>query len=235
MVWINMDVYESAGSTNDAGAIVASDETWVGIPEVAACLHVSTDTAYRWVDTQGFPRLLSAEAVRKAIARGVETGLFGHATGRSQLGDDGRFLIDRSRIAFERSVADDEVDLDAGLLIAPSAIPEKPSASGSETTDFNVNGEGTGQSGDGDDSGAHPSSGEGSGVVYPTDDREIAVSFVSVGPEERLRRMERTGQSRGCGGHYLDPRDGKGSAGVRRGQAGERRVRAAARTRTHRR
>ena len=33
--------------------IVASDEPWVGIPEVAAHLHMSTDTAYRWVDTPG--------------------------------------------------------------------------------------------------------------------------------------------------------------------------------------
>ena len=40
-------------STNNAGAIVASDEPWVGIPEVAAHLHVSPDTAYRWVDTRG--------------------------------------------------------------------------------------------------------------------------------------------------------------------------------------
>lgn len=44
---------------------------------------------------------------------------------------------------------------------------------------INVNGEDTGQSGDGDDSGAHPSSGEGSGVVYLTGGREIAVSFVA--------------------------------------------------------
>ena len=54
MVWImNMVMYGSARSINNAGAIVASDEPWVGIPEVTAHLHVSTDTAYRWVDTQG--------------------------------------------------------------------------------------------------------------------------------------------------------------------------------------
>ena len=34
---------------------MASDEPWVGIPEVAAHLHVSKDTVYRWVDTQGLP------------------------------------------------------------------------------------------------------------------------------------------------------------------------------------
>ena len=34
---------------------MASDEPWVGIPEVAAHLRVSKDKVYRWVDTQGLP------------------------------------------------------------------------------------------------------------------------------------------------------------------------------------
>ena len=91
----------------------------------------------------------------------------------------GRFLIDRSRVAFERSVADDEVDLDAGLLIAPSTIPEKPSASGGETTGGNEDGEDTGQPRDGDDTSEGPPSGEGSGAGYPDGGRQIAVSFVA--------------------------------------------------------
>ena len=74
----------------------------------------------------GFPRLLSNAVVRKAIALGVQTGLFGYTTGRPSLGNDGHYQIDRSRIAFERSVADDEIDLDSGFLILPRAIPEKP-------------------------------------------------------------------------------------------------------------
>ena len=74
----------------------------------------------------GFPRLLSNEVVRKAIARGVGTGLFGYTTGRPSLGEDGRYQVDRSRIAFERSVADDEIDLDSGFLILPKALLEKP-------------------------------------------------------------------------------------------------------------
>ena len=106
----------------------------LGDPGNHAAGIATTEVLKGFYEFLGFPRLLSAEAVRKAIARGVETGLFGYATGRPQLGEDGRFLIDRSRVAFERSVADDEVDLDTGLLIAPSAIPEKPSASGSEAT-----------------------------------------------------------------------------------------------------
>ena len=126
----------------------------------------------------GFPRLLSAEAVRRAVTRGVQTGLFGYTTGRPQLGEDGRYLINRSRVAFDRDVADDEIDLDAGFLMVPTAIPQMQSAPTSETA------------GDGDDAGEMEqsavdgdsdelSSGDGSGVIYPTDSREIAVAFVA--------------------------------------------------------
>ena len=72
----------------------------------------------------GFPRLGDADAVRTAIARGVETGLFAYTTGRPALGDDGRYRVDRGRIAFERALAEDEIDLDSGFLIAPAALPQ---------------------------------------------------------------------------------------------------------------
>ena len=74
----------------------------------------------------GFPRLLSGDAVRKAVARGVETGLFGYATGRPTLGEDGRYRIGRSHVAFERAVAEDEIDLDSGFLMLPAALPAQP-------------------------------------------------------------------------------------------------------------
>ena len=73
----------------------------------------------------GFPRLHSEDVVRGAIARGVETGLFAYATGRPELDDTGRYKLDWSRIAFNRSVSDDEIDLDSGFLIVPAALPEK--------------------------------------------------------------------------------------------------------------
>ncbi len=82
----------------------------------------------------GFPRLLTADVVRNAIARGVETGLFGYVTGRPDLGDDGRYRIDRSRVAFERSVAVDEIDLDSGFLMIPAALPAKPAEPTGTTT-----------------------------------------------------------------------------------------------------
>ena len=76
----------------------------------------------------GFPRLHAADVVRTAIARGVETGLFACTTGRPPLGDDGRYRLDRGRIAFERTVAEDEIDLDSGFLIAPAALPAPAAA-----------------------------------------------------------------------------------------------------------
>lgn len=88
---------------------------------------IATDTVLTgFYEFLGFPRLLSSDAVRKAIALGVETGMFGYVTGRPTLGDNGRYQIDRSRVAFERSVADDEIDLDSGFLIVPTALPEEP-------------------------------------------------------------------------------------------------------------
>ena len=102
----------------------------------------------------GFPRLLSNEVVRKAITRGVETGLFGYTTGRPVPGEEGRYQVDPSRIAFERTVAGDEIDLDSGFLVLPKAIPEKPvepggaPSEGSPATYVTVTGGGAGSSGE---------------------------------------------------------------------------------------
>lgn len=73
----------------------------------------------------GFPRLSDAEAVRRAIVRGVETGDFAYCTGEPELDGSGRYEIEWSRIAFQRRVAEDEVDMEAGFLIVPSALPER--------------------------------------------------------------------------------------------------------------
>lgn len=73
----------------------------------------------------GYPRLISADIVRAAIARGVETGLFAYTTGKPNLGEDRRYLLDLNRVAFDRVVLEDEIDLDSGFLIAPQALPEQ--------------------------------------------------------------------------------------------------------------
>ncbi len=77
----------------------------------------------------GFPRLKDAEAVRRAIVRGVETGDFAYCTGEPVLGASGRYEIEWSRVAFQRRIAEDEVDMDAGFLMMPTALPERPDPS----------------------------------------------------------------------------------------------------------
>ena len=125
----------------------------------------------------GFPRLLSNDIVRKAIARGVQTGLFGYATGRPNLGNDGRYQLDRSRVAFERSVADDEIDLDSGFLIVPKALPTKPIESRSSTSGGDPGKDGTGDTGA---SGGEEATGTDN-VSPPAveDEREVAFSFTA--------------------------------------------------------
>lgn len=153
------------------------------IGEEGAAPGIATDRVVAgFFSFLGYPRLRSAEVVRSAIARGVATGLFGYATGRPALGDAGRYRFDRSRIAFERTLSPDEIDLDAGFLILPRALPEAdappepasavPADSTSPATVY----PGTG--------------GTGGGVREPTDpgyapppdpgaDREVAISFTA--------------------------------------------------------
>ena len=122
----------------------------------------------------GFPRLHAADMVRAAIARGVETGLFAYTTGRPALGDDGLYRLDRSRIAFERTVTEDEIDLDSGFLIAPAALPEQPSPPLPPT------------GGGGDDDAGYPPPGGGAstgrerpGVTGAKGSRDVTISFVA--------------------------------------------------------
>ena len=90
------------------------------------------------------------------------------AAGRPNLGDDGRYQLDCSRVAFERS-DDDEIDLDSGFLIIPKALPAKPVEPTSTT------------------SGAEPGTGDGGETTGPDDvvppagedEREVAFSFVA--------------------------------------------------------
>ena len=127
----------------------------------------------------GFPRLFSDEAVRKAIALGVETGLFGYVTGRPPLGDDGRYRIDRSRVAFERSVTDDEIDLDSGFLIVPAALPEKPPPPDYPPIDDAAGDGDTGASGVRGDPGGSPDTGEDTISSDGSEAREVTLSFTA--------------------------------------------------------
>ncbi len=82
----------------------------------------------------GFTRLDTSDAVRKAIARGVQEGVFGYTSGAvPALGDDGKYQIARDKIIFGRPIPDDEVDLDSGFLVMPMAFPPAPEPAGVST------------------------------------------------------------------------------------------------------
>lgn len=75
----------------------------------------------------GFPRLLSSDVVCKAISRGVEDSHFGYTTSKPSLGNDGHYQINKNRIAFNRRIADDEIDLETGFLMIPEVLPDMSS------------------------------------------------------------------------------------------------------------
>jgi hypothetical protein len=81
----------------------------------------------------GFTRLISANAIRKGIAEGVEDSVFGYTAGSvPALGPDGKYQLSLDKVRFgPPQVSDDEIDLDSGFLIMPSAIPRP--APGPET------------------------------------------------------------------------------------------------------
>jgi hypothetical protein len=72
----------------------------------------------------GYTRLTSKEVVQKAVARGVQQGVFGYCAGAvPALDAAGKYQVARSKVRFDVSISDDEVDLESGFLMLPQAIP----------------------------------------------------------------------------------------------------------------
>ncbi len=72
----------------------------------------------------GFTRLMSRAVIRKSIARGIDEGHFGYASGpRPGLSGQGKFEVAPNKVRFKTPVAEDEVDLDTGFVMLPQAIP----------------------------------------------------------------------------------------------------------------
>ena len=83
----------------------------------------------------GFTRLDTSGALRKAIARGVQEGIFGYTSGTvPALGDDGKYQIARDKIVFGHIIPEDEIDLDSGFLLMPTAFPPAPEPAGVGTS-----------------------------------------------------------------------------------------------------
>jgi len=90
----------------------------------------------KWVKVSGWqPRAAAEAAIRKAIAKGVQDGHFGYASGpKPAPGPDGKFQVALSKVRFKTPVTDDEIDLESGFLMLPQAIPQSASATGAEPT-----------------------------------------------------------------------------------------------------
>lgn len=75
------------------------------------------------------PRLQSAEAIQRAIAQGVGEGVFAYTYGpEPALGADGKFQVNRDRLAVGRPLGADEIDLESGFIMLPSAVPDSGTA-----------------------------------------------------------------------------------------------------------
>ncbi len=105
----------------------------------------SSDVRDAFFSFFGFTRLTSGDALRKAIARGVEEGLFGYTSGAAPtLGIDSKYQIARDKVLFQRTVPEDEIDLDSGFLIMPGAIPPAPAPAGAGSPPEGIGERGTG-------------------------------------------------------------------------------------------
>jgi len=75
----------------------------------------------------GFPRLVSGEVIRTAIARGVVEGHFGVLSGPEPgIGSDQRVMVSPDRVALSRPLRQEEIELEGTYLIHPTAIPQNP-------------------------------------------------------------------------------------------------------------
>jgi hypothetical protein len=74
----------------------------------------------------GFTRLTSKDVIQKAIAEGIDKGIFGYCSGSvPTLDGTGKYQIARTKVRFNVPVSDDEIDLESGFLMLPESIPDE--------------------------------------------------------------------------------------------------------------
>lgn len=72
----------------------------------------------------GYTRLTTSEVIRKAIAKAIQEESLAYYNGTPpQLGTDGKYQINESKVVYGKTVASDEIDLDLGFIMIPGAIP----------------------------------------------------------------------------------------------------------------
>ena len=97
-------------------------------PRLGVAANEVRDAFFRFLAP---PRLMSDSAIAAAITRGVSEGHFAYTSGAApELGEDGKFQVNLEKVVFKRPLPSDEVDLDSGFIMMPSAVPEplKPPA-----------------------------------------------------------------------------------------------------------
>jgi hypothetical protein len=105
-------------------------------PRLGACLAEVVEGFYSFL---GFTRLMSQDVVRQAVARGVKEGIIGYFSGTTpELGEDGKFKVAADRVRISTDMPADEIDLDTGFIMLPSAVPRAepvtpPQPTGAET------------------------------------------------------------------------------------------------------
>jgi hypothetical protein len=96
----------------------------------------------------GFTRLRSSTGICKAIARGIQEGVFGYTSGATPaLGPDNRYQIAPTKVRFGTTVSDDEIDLESGFLMMPQAIPQPAPEPGPQPPVAGTDGGGTSDTG----------------------------------------------------------------------------------------
>jgi hypothetical protein len=115
-------IQQKVFSTLTPGKIVSSFKLGEGEPPRMGI--TTAEVVEGFYSFPGFTRLTSALIIQRAVARGVQEGAFAyyHGTPPTQ-GEDGRYQVSVAKIAFEKTVAEDEIDLDMGFLIMPGALP----------------------------------------------------------------------------------------------------------------
>jgi hypothetical protein len=102
-------------------------------PRLGIAIADIVEAFYRDIEP---PRLDTAAVLRKAIARGLAESTLAYTSGAvPKLGTDNKYQVNRDRVVVNHAIADDEIDLESGFVMLPSAVPE-PVASVPSTTAF---------------------------------------------------------------------------------------------------
>jgi hypothetical protein len=72
----------------------------------------------------GFTRIVSEDVVRQAVARGTRESIFGYFSGATpELNEDSKFKVAVDKVRIDEDIPHDEIDLDTGFIMLPSAVP----------------------------------------------------------------------------------------------------------------